>query len=59
VNARLFEGRRTAFAGKWRFNRTVRSLVASPVAVAMAAAGARLAPSVLRRAMAYAGDCVR
>jgi menaquinone-9 beta-reductase len=50
---------RAAFGWKWRFNRTVRALVASPRAVAAAAAGARIAPSVLRRAIAYAGDCPR
>jgi hypothetical protein len=35
----------------------VRSLAGSPRAVGFAAAGARLAPGVLRRAMVYAGDC--
>jgi len=57
VHARLARARRDEFAGKWRFNRAVRSLAASPSAVAVAAAGARLAPAVLRRAMVYAGDC--
>jgi flavin-dependent dehydrogenase len=57
VHARLARARRDEFAGKWRFNRAVRSLAASPGAVALAAAGARLAPAVLRRAMIYAGDC--
>jgi flavin-dependent dehydrogenase len=57
VHARLSRARRVEFAGKWRFNRAVRSLAASPSAVALAAAGARLAPGVLRRAMVYAGDC--
>jgi len=57
VHARLERARRTAFAGKWRFNRAVRSLASSRSAVAVAAAGARLAPAVLRRAMIYAGDC--
>ena len=57
VHARLAGARRAEFAGKWRFNRTVRSLVASGPAVALAAASARLAPGVLRRAMIYAGDC--
>jgi flavin-dependent dehydrogenase len=58
VHARLSQTRRAEFAAKWRFNRAVRSLVASRSAVAVAAAGARLVPSVLRRAMVYAGDCV-
>lgn len=57
VHARLAQARRREFSAKWRFNRTVRSLVASPSAVAIAAAGARFAPSVLRHAMVYAGDC--
>jgi len=57
VHARLAQARRAEFAGKWRFNRTVRSLVASKSAVAIAAAGARFAPAVLRRVMIYSGDC--
>ena len=59
VHARLAQARREEFAGKWRFDRAVRSLAASPSAVAIAAAGARLAPAVLRRAMIYAGDCAQ
>ena len=57
VHARLARARRAEFAGKWRFNRAVRSLATSSSAVAFATAGARLAPSILRRAMVYAGDC--
>ena len=57
VHARLARARRSEFSGKWRFNRAVRSLASSSSAVALAAAGARLAPAVLRRAMIYAGDC--
>lgn len=57
VHDSLAYQRRAVFAGKWRFNRAVRALVASPHAVAAAAAGARVAPIVLRRAIAYAGDC--
>jgi flavin-dependent dehydrogenase len=57
VQADLARARRDEFAGKWRFNRAVRALAASPPAVAVASAGASLAPDVLRRAMAYAGDC--
>jgi menaquinone-9 beta-reductase len=59
IHAGLAYERRAAFAGKWRFNRAVRSLVSSPPAVALAAAGARVAPAVLQRAIAYAGDCSR
>jgi menaquinone-9 beta-reductase len=58
VHARHASVRRAAFAGKWRFNRGVRSLAASRSAVSLAAAGIRLAPAVLRRAMVYAGDCL-
>jgi menaquinone-9 beta-reductase len=54
---RLAQARRAEFASKWRFNRAVRSLVASRAALNVAAAGARIVPSVLRRAMVYAGDC--
>ena len=57
VHDSLAYQRRAVFAGKWRFNRTVRALVASPQALSVAAAGARVAPAVLRRAIAYAGDC--
>ena len=57
VHARLARTRRDEFSAKWRFNRTVRSLAASPLAVSVAAAGARLVPACLRRAMVYAGDC--
>ncbi len=41
VHAQLVADRRRAFAGKWRFNRALRSLVASPSAVRTAAAAAR------------------
>jgi len=57
VHTRLDAERRRAFAGKWRFNRAVRALVASPRGVEAAAFGARLAPGVLRAAIARAGDC--
>jgi len=59
VHARLSHARHAEFSPKWRFNRAVRSLVASQSGVALAAAGARMAPSVLRWAMLYAGDCTR
>ncbi|MBI3492074.1 MAG: FAD-dependent monooxygenase [Acidobacteria bacterium] len=49
--------RRREFGGKWRFNRVLRALVASPRAVAAAARGARLAPGALRAVIARAGDC--
>jgi flavin-dependent dehydrogenase len=53
----LAQKRQDAFGGKWRFNRTVRSLVASPSAVTAAAISARLAPPLFRRIIRYAGDC--
>jgi flavin-dependent dehydrogenase len=57
VHAGLTAERRRAFGGKWRFNRALRSLVASPRAVDAAALGARLAPAVLHAVIARAGDC--
>ena len=56
LHERLAAGRRAEFAGKWRFNRVLRSLVTSPAAVNGASWGARLAPAGLRAAIAYAGD---
>lgn len=57
VQARLAATRDREFAGKWRFNRALRSLVASPALVRAAAAGASLAPALVRRIIAHAGDC--
>jgi flavin-dependent dehydrogenase len=57
VHARLAAERQRAFGGKWRFNRALRALVASPRAVDAAALGARLAPAVLHAVIARAGDC--
>jgi menaquinone-9 beta-reductase len=57
VHAQLAAERRAEFAGKWRFNRALRALVASPRAVGVAALGARVAPGVLARVIAHAGDC--
>jgi flavin-dependent dehydrogenase len=57
VQRRLAQARRREFAAKWRFNRTLRALVASPSAVRAAALGARLAPSAVRALIARAGDC--
>lgn len=55
--AELSVGRQRTFAGKWRFNRTIRALVASPSAVAAAAAAGRAFPSALKTVIRYAGDC--
>ena len=49
--------RRAAFARKWRFNRAIRSLVASPAGVTGAAAIATVAPALFERIIRYAGDC--
>jgi flavin-dependent dehydrogenase len=57
VHARLAAERRRAFAAKYRLNRALRALVASPRAIAAATLGARLAPSVLRAVVSRAGDC--
>jgi menaquinone-9 beta-reductase len=57
VHARLARARRREFRGKQRFNRALRSIVASPIAIDVAAFGARLAPGVMRAIIARAGDC--
>jgi len=57
IHAQLAAERRAEFSGKWRFNRALRALVASPRAVGAAALGARVAPGVLARVIAHAGDC--
>jgi flavin-dependent dehydrogenase len=57
VHARLAAARRREFAAKWRFNRILRALVSSPLALQGAAAGAPLAPGIVRRLIARAGDC--
>lgn len=54
--ARLAALRRQAFSSKLRFNRVLRTLVASPMGVRLGAAGASLLPFVLRRVIATAGD---
>jgi flavin-dependent dehydrogenase len=59
VHDRLRARRLAEFAGKWRFNRLVRALVASPNAVTGASWGARLAPAALHAAIEYAGDVGR
>jgi flavin-dependent dehydrogenase len=49
--------RRAAFRSKWRFNRVLRSLVASPSGVSGAAVMARAMPAIFDRMIRYAGDC--
>jgi len=53
---RLAQDRRREFAGKWRFNRTLRRLVGRSVTVELAGLAARAAPWLLRRTIAFAGD---
>ena len=53
----LTRRRHAAFAAKWRFNRALRRLVASPAAVTAAAHAARVLPAVFERVIRYAGDC--
>jgi flavin-dependent dehydrogenase len=57
VHRRLAETRRREFGAKWRFNRTLRALVASPRGVSLAAAAAPFAPAVVRSIISRAGDC--
>jgi flavin-dependent dehydrogenase len=57
VHVRLAARRGAEFGGKWRFNRALRAIVASPVAVRAAGIGARVTPSVLRALVRHAGDC--
>jgi flavin-dependent dehydrogenase len=57
VHAGLVARRRAEFGAKWRFNRALRTLVASPGAIEAAAVGARLAPFILRGIISRAGDC--
>jgi flavin-dependent dehydrogenase len=57
VHARLATTRAREFSPKWRFNRALRTLVASPFAVTAAGQAARVAPGVVRRLVARAGDC--
>ena len=53
----LLRARQAAFGVKWRFNRTLRTLVASPRGLGGAAAAARLVPSLFEWMVRYAGDC--
>jgi flavin-dependent dehydrogenase len=57
VHARLAAARRSDFLPKWRFNRALRTLVASPAGVSLATHAATLAPAVVRAIVNRAGDC--
>jgi len=52
----LLASRTREFAGKWRLNRALRSLVGSRPALACAAAAARAWPSPVQRLVGIAGD---
>ncbi len=53
----LARRRRSTFASKWRFNRTLRRLVDSRAALRAGTLVATLAPSSIRALVAMAGDC--
>jgi flavin-dependent dehydrogenase len=53
---RLARERKRQLGPKLRFNRVVRRIVESPIAVGLASWGSHLAPAVIRRAVRYAGD---
>lgn len=57
VHARLARERRREFATKWRFDRTLRTLVSFPGAVRAGEAVALVAPWALRALVRCAGDC--
>jgi flavin-dependent dehydrogenase len=56
VQARLAASRAREFAGKWRFNRVLRRLVASAAGVRTGAAAARVAPAIVRSLILHASD---
>ena len=56
AHLRLDAARRREFSAKWRFNRTMRWLVAHPGGVRAAEYGAALLPRVLQHVIRYAGD---
>ena len=56
AHLRLLAVRRREFSAKWRFNRTMRWLVAYPGTVRAARYGAAVLPQLLRHAIRYAGD---
>jgi flavin-dependent dehydrogenase len=56
AHVRLRRARRGEFETKWRFNRALRALAARPGGVRAASVAARLAPRVVKRVIAYAGD---
>jgi flavin-dependent dehydrogenase len=59
ASERLDRVRARDFGPKWRFNRALRALVGSPAAIRTAAVASRLAPAIIERLVARAGDCDR
>ncbi|HZP47134.1 MAG TPA: FAD-dependent monooxygenase [Vicinamibacterales bacterium] len=57
VHRRAAARRRREFGGKQRFNRALRRVVGAPALVAAATVSARVAPAMLQRVIAHAGDC--
>ena len=53
---RLARARRRRVGSKIRFNRVVRGLVQVPALVGLASLGAKIAPALIDKAVAYAGD---
>ena len=56
AHVRRAAARRAEFRVKWRFNRALRAVAASPLAVRAAGAGANVSPALLRHAIRFAGD---
>jgi len=56
AHVRLAERRREELGGKLRANRLLRTLVAMPAGVSLAAAAARIWPDLLAPVVSYAGD---
>lgn len=56
AHVRLRAARVSEFRAKWRFNRALRQLAASPSAVRAAATVAAWVPACVERAIVYAGD---
>ena len=55
AHVQLSDMRRREFASKWRFNRALRALAGSPLAMRIASHGADWAPGWLERTISYAG----
>ena len=56
AHERLARARHQEFGTKWRFNRALRALAASPMAVRASGVGAAVSPALIRRVVHYAGD---